>query len=154
MPQDLHAHAEVAVITEGPQFSTRAESHIYRSLQTNPPISCIGMTSMPESKLFREAEIAYALVCMATDYDSWHETLEGVSVEMVMGHMKANSANAKAAIVEILKELDTDAGADLVNADRLQWASRGGVMGLGTARSEAVDKLRWLFGDKWIQGSG
>lgn len=112
------------------------------------------MTSIPESKLFLEAEIAYSLVCMATDYDSWHETNEGVSVEMVMGHMKANSTNAKAAIVAILEALATDAGADLVNAKRLQGSSRGGVMGLSTARGEAVDKLRWLFGDEWIQGSG
>ena len=112
------------------------------------------MTSIPESKLFLEAEIAYSLVCMATDYDSWHETNEGVSVEMVMGHMKANSTNAKAAIVAILEALATDVGTDLVTANRLQGASRGGVMGLGTARGEAVDKLRWLFGDKWVQGSG
>ena len=82
------------------------------------------MTSVPEYKLFREAEMSYALVCMATDYDSWHETNEGVSVEMVMGHMIANGANAKTAVAAVLETLAQDGSEDIVNARRWRGANR------------------------------
>lgn len=95
---------------EGPQFSTRSESLLYRSLPTTPPISIINMSTLPEAKLFREAEIAYALVAMSTDYDSWHAINEGVSVEMVIGHMVANGVNAKRAVVAILEEVRREGG--------------------------------------------
>ena len=149
----VHSGATIICIS-GPQFSTRSESILYRNLPTEPPISCIGMTSVPETKLYKEAEIAYALVCMSTDYDSWHATNEGVSVEMVMGHMAANSGNARKAIASILEEV-TKQG-DLIGNSRLEGTNRGGVMGLerqidGKGK-EAVDRLRWLFGDKWIDG--
>lgn len=93
---------------------------------------------------------------MATDYDSWHETNEGVSVEMVMGHMIANGANAKTAVAAILEQLAKEGGKEVVEARRWQGASRGGVMGLGKTQShgtgsEAVEKLRWLFGDEWVK---
>lgn len=140
--------------TEGPQFSTRSESLLYRSLPTQPPISVINMSAVPECKLFREAEIAYALVCMSTDYDSWHSTNEGVSVEMVMGHMVANGANAKRAVAAVLEGLSKEGGEGVVG-ERWTMASRGGVMGLHKRDGrgeEAVERLRWLFGDKWIEG--
>ena len=67
------------------------------------------MSSVPECKLFREAEIAYGLICMSTDYDSWRPggEHEGVSVEMVMGHMVANGANAKRTVAAVLGELSS-----------------------------------------------
>lgn len=141
--------------TEGPQFSTRSESLLYRSLPTHPPISVINMSAVPECKLFREAEVAYALVCMSTDYDSWHQTNEGVSVEMVMGHMVANGANAKRAVAAVLEGLSREEENGVVG-ERLAMASRGGVMGLhkrgGWRQEEAVGRLRWLFGDRWVDG--
>lgn len=141
-------------VTEGPQFSTRSESLLYRSLPTQPPISVINMSAVPECKLFREAEIAYALVCMSTDYDSWHSTNEGVSVEMVMGHMVANGANAKRAVAAVLEELSKEEVKGVVG-ERWTKASRGGVMGLHKRDGrgeEAVGRLRWLFGEEWVDG--
>ncbi len=77
------------VCIEGPQFSTKAESRVYRSMG----FSVIGMTNVPEFKLAREAEICYASVALVTDYDVWHE--EAVTVDMVIGNLNANTANVK-----------------------------------------------------------
>ena len=79
------------VCMEGPQFSTRAESFMYRGLGA----SVIGMTNLPEAKLAREAEIAYASLAMATDYDCWHESEEHVSVEAVVAVLRANVVKAE-----------------------------------------------------------
>jgi 5'-methylthioadenosine phosphorylase len=79
---------------DGPQFSTRAESFLYRSWG----IDVIGMTNMPEAKLAREAEICYATIALATDYDCWHENEEAVTVEAVLRTLMANVATAKAII--------------------------------------------------------
>lgn len=76
------------VVIEGPAFSTRAESNLYRSWKAD----IIGMTAMPEAKLAREAEIAYALVAMSTDYDCWHQTEEEVTVEAVIAVLQKNIA--------------------------------------------------------------
>lgn len=76
------------VCMEGPQFSTRAESNFYR--KTLEP-AVIGMTGLPEAKLAREAEMCYAMLALATDYDCWHETEADVSVEAVMAVLRANS---------------------------------------------------------------
>lgn len=154
----VHPGATVICI-EGPQFSTRQESLLYRSFQTNPPISCINMSAVPECKLFREAEMSYALVCMSTDYDSWHASNEGVSVAMVMQHMKWNGVNAKRAVEAILSELGKEGVEEEVGGRKLKGASRGGAMGLGShvegdgGRGEkAVERLKWLFGEEWIAG--
>jgi len=109
------------------------------------------MSAVPECKLFREAEIAYALVCMATDYDSWHDTNEGVSVEMVMGHMVANSANAKKAVAVVLEELSKKGNEEVVGAARWKGQSRSGVMGAHKAQGRGIDameRLTWLFGEE------
>lgn len=87
------------VCIEGPQFSTRAESLLYRSWG----VSVIGMTNLPEARLAREAELPYATLAMATDYDCWHDEHEAVSVEAVMQVMAKNVANAKKAIVELAR---------------------------------------------------
>ena len=76
---------------EGPQFSTRAESRLYRSWG----IDVIGMTNLQEAKLAREAEICYATVAMATDYDCWHESHEDVTVEAIIAVMQRNVGNAR-----------------------------------------------------------
>lgn len=76
------------VVMEGPAFSTRAESMMYRAWGAD----IIGMTALPEAKLAREAEIAYALVALATDYDCWHQSEEQVTVEAVIAVLKANVA--------------------------------------------------------------
>jgi 5'-methylthioadenosine phosphorylase len=76
---------------EGPQFSTRAESRVYRSWG----VDVIGMTNMPEAKLAREAELCYATLALATDYDVWHETHETVSVESVVRNLMKNVETAK-----------------------------------------------------------
>ncbi len=89
---DVKVHAGgTYVCMEGPFFSTRAESHVYRKLG----MDIIGMTALPEAKLAREAELCYATIACATDYDCWHESEESVTVEMVIGHLNANVTNAQ-----------------------------------------------------------
>jgi 5'-methylthioadenosine phosphorylase len=84
----------VYVCMEGPQFSTRAESNLYRSWGAD----VIGMTNLPEAKLAREAEICYATMAMVTDYDCWHDGHEAVTVEQVVAVLHQNSANAARAV--------------------------------------------------------
>jgi 5'-methylthioadenosine phosphorylase len=91
----------IYLVMEGPQFSTKAESELYRSWGC----SVIGMTNMPEAKLAREAEIHYATVAMVTDYDCWHETHEHVTVDAVVAVMTANAANARALVREAVPRL-------------------------------------------------
>ena len=79
------------VCMEGPAFSTRAESHLYRSWGA----SVIGMTNLPEAKLAREAEISYATLAMATDYDCWYEGHDDVTVDQVIAVLTANAALAQ-----------------------------------------------------------
>jgi 5'-methylthioadenosine phosphorylase len=81
----------VYVCIEGPQFSTKGESYLYRQWG----VSVIGMTNMPEAKLAREAELCYATVALATDYDCWHETEEPVTVEAILATLRQNVALAK-----------------------------------------------------------
>ncbi len=82
------------ICIEGPNFSTRAESKIYRSWG----VDVIGMTNIPEARLAREAEICYATVALATDYDCWHEGHDDVSVEAVLNIIRQNVATARAII--------------------------------------------------------
>ena len=87
------------VVMEGPQFSTLAESNLYRSWNAD----VIGMTNMPEAKLAREAEIRYCTVAMVTDYDCWHPDHEEVDVSMVIQILMKNAANAQNMIKEVIK---------------------------------------------------
>jgi 5'-methylthioadenosine phosphorylase len=89
------------VCIEGPQFSTRAESVLYRSWG----VSVIGMTGLPEAKLAREAELPYALLALATDYDCWHQTEDDVSVDAVLAVMKQNAVLARRTLVELAASL-------------------------------------------------
>ena len=87
------------VVMEGPQFSTLAESNLYRSWEAD----VIGMTNMPEAKLAREAEIRYCTVAMVTDYDCWHPDHDEVDVSMVVQTLMKNASNAQNMIKEVIK---------------------------------------------------
>ena len=87
------------VVMEGPQFSTLAESNLYRSWKAD----VIGMTNMPEAKLAREAEIRYCTVAMVTDYDCWHPEHEEVDVAMVIKTLQKNASNAQNMVKEVIK---------------------------------------------------
>ena len=95
-----HSRGGTYVVMEGPQFSTRAESNLYRSWGA----SVIGMTNMPEAKLAREAELPYATIAMVTDYDCWHGDHAAVDVASVMAVMKANAANAQRLVARIARD--------------------------------------------------
>ncbi|MDG5489037.1 S-methyl-5'-thioadenosine phosphorylase [Sphingomonas sp. BGYR3] len=89
------------LVMEGPQFSTRAESNLYRQWGCH----VIGMTAMPEAKLCREAELPYALVGMVTDYDCWREGEEAVDVAAVIRQLSANAEKARALVVNLIRAL-------------------------------------------------
>jgi 5'-methylthioadenosine phosphorylase len=89
------------VCMEGPQFSTKAESRLYRQWG----VDVIGMTNMPEAKLAREAELCYATVALATDYDCWHETEEAVSVEAILATLHKNVELAKQLLKTVVPAL-------------------------------------------------
>lgn len=94
------------VCMEGPAFSTRAESNLYRSWG----MDLIGMTNLQEAKLAREAEICYVTIAMVTDYDCWHEGEEDVSVEMLIGYLQKNSETAKKLIAETIESIPRESG--------------------------------------------
>ena len=94
------------LVMEGPQFSTKAESDLYRSWGC----SVIGMTNMPEAKLAREAEICYASVAMVTDYDCWHPDHDHVTVDMVIKVLHDNADKARALVKHVVPALGSHAG--------------------------------------------
>ena len=102
------------VVMEGPQFSTLAESQLYRSWGA----SVIGMTNMPEAKLAREAELCYCSVAMVTDFDSWHPDHGEVDVSKVVAVMKANGGNAKKLVLRLAKDFPGEHPACPVGSDR------------------------------------
>lgn len=89
---------------EGPMFSTRAESHAYRQMG----FDVIGMTSLGEAKLCREAEICYQAIAMVTDYDCWHESEEPVTIEMIVGNLVANTTLAKDILRAVIVQLPAE----------------------------------------------
>jgi 5'-methylthioadenosine phosphorylase len=94
------------LVMEGPQFSSLAESELYRSWNCD----VIGMTNMPEAKLAREAEICYATVAMVTDYDCWHPGHDAVTVDMIVAVLLANAEKAKALIKRVVPFLSDHTG--------------------------------------------
>jgi 5'-methylthioadenosine phosphorylase len=94
------------LVMEGPQFSTLAESRLYRSWGCD----VIGMTNMPEAKLAREAEICYATVAMITDYDCWHPNHDAVTVDMIVGVLLANAQKGKELVRRVVPFLSGHAG--------------------------------------------
>lgn len=97
---DLH-RGGTYICMEGPAFSTKAESKLYRSWDA----SIIGMTNLQEAKLAREAEIAYATLALVTDYDCWHPDHDSVTVEMVIGNLQKNATNAQKVIKSVVQRL-------------------------------------------------
>jgi 5'-methylthioadenosine phosphorylase len=89
------------LVMEGPQFSTKAESQLYRSWGCD----VIGMTNMPEAKLAREAELCYATVAMVTDYDCWHPDHDHVSVETIVAILHQNADKARALVKQVAPKL-------------------------------------------------
>ncbi len=96
------------VCIEGPQFSTRAESELYRSWG----MDIIGMTNLQEAKLAREAEICYSTLAMVTDYDCWHPDHDSVTAEYVIGNLGKNASTAKAVLREAVRRLTPGASRD------------------------------------------
>ena len=93
------------MVMEGPQFSSKAESKLYRSWGCD----VIGMTNMPEAKLAREAEMCYATVAMVTDYDCWHPDHDHVTVEAVVKVLLGNADRARALVKKVAPKLRTRA---------------------------------------------
>ena len=101
LPQVTLHRGGTYVCMEGPAFSTKAESNLYRSWGA----TVIGMTNLPEAKLAREAEIAYATLALVTDYDCWHPEHDSVTVEMVIANLQRNAVNALHVIQETVRRL-------------------------------------------------
>jgi len=133
------------ICMEGPAFSTRAESKLYKSWGG----SVINMSVIPEAKLAREAEISYQMICMSTDYDSWREEENSVTVETVVSNLKANSANANKLAIEIIKKLEIEIkqgkiGNDLKGSMKVSVStSPKGV------KRELLEKMHFLFPGYW-----
>jgi 5'-methylthioadenosine phosphorylase len=94
------------LVIDGPQFSTRAESELYRSWRCD----VIGMTNLPEARLAREAEICYATVAMVTDYDCWHPVHDAVTVGTIVAVLEANAARAQALVTKVVPLLAAHRG--------------------------------------------
>jgi 5'-methylthioadenosine phosphorylase len=129
------------VCMEGPQFSTKAESRLYRSWGAD----VIGMTNLQEAKLAREAEISYATLAMVTDYDCWFEGHDAVTVEQVIAVMHQNSGNAQKVVKAAVRLMPTD----LSNAPA-QTAAKFAIMtDHAVIPAETKKKLDLLYGKYW-----
>lgn len=104
LPESTLHRSGTYVCIEGPAFSTKAESRLYRSWDA----TVVGMTNLPEAKLAREAEIAYATLALVTDYDCWHPEHDIVTVETVIANLKSNAENAQKVIQEVVHRLSQD----------------------------------------------
>lgn len=125
------------VCIDGPQFSTRAESHLYRGFG----VAVIGMTAMPEAKLAREAELPYATIAFSTDYDAWHDTVAAVSVEAVLTILRRNVELAKRIVEELANALPDPATSPATHALRDSI-----ITDKKAITSEAMERLGWLIG--------
>lgn len=104
-------HGGTCLVMEGPQFSTRAESQLYRSWGCD----VIGMTAMPEAKLAREAELPFAMVAMVTDYDCWREEEAAVDVAQVIAQLSSNAEKARAMVLNLLRALPEERAASPID---------------------------------------
>ena len=125
------------VCIEGPQFSTRAESLLYRSWN----VDVIGMTAMPEAKLAREAELPYSTIAFVTDYDCWNETEANVSVEVVMATLKQNADLAPQIVKELIDKIPSPESGPAHNALKNAVITDPSHRG-----PEYSDRLAWLMG--------
>ncbi len=125
---------------EGPQFSTLAESALYRQWAAD----VIGMTNMPEAKLAREAELCYATIAMVTDFDCWHPQHEAVTVEAIVKVMSSNTSQAQDVVTTLAKALGHDAAAHLCPCRR---ALENAVMTAPAERDgEMIERLKVVAG--------
>ena len=109
-----HKRGGTYLVMEGPQFSTRAESHLYRSWDCD----VIGMTNMPEAKLAREAEICYASVAMVTDYDCWHESHDDIDIKMLLKTLHDNVDKAVRLISRLAQDMPREHSPCPIGSDR------------------------------------
>ncbi len=129
------------VCMEGPQFSTRAESNLYRSWGAD----VIGMTNLQEAKLAREAEISYATLAMVTDYDCWYDGHDDVTIEQVIAVMNQNSGNAQKVVKTAVRLMPED-----LSASPAQTAAKFAIMTDRSVIPQATkQKLDVLFGKYW-----
>ncbi len=124
------------VVMEGPAFSTRAESNLYRTWGAD----VIGMTALPEAKLAREAETCYAILASATDYDCWHQSEADVTADMIVANLRKNAAVSQETLRLFIRELprDRDCGCRSALAEAL-------VTPLETAPAATLAKLEPLI---------
>jgi 5'-methylthioadenosine phosphorylase len=137
-----HHNGGTYVCIEGPQFSTRAESLTYRSWD----VSVVGMTNLPEARLAREAQIAYATIALATDYDCWHESEDDVSVAAVLAIVRANVSKAQRlvrAIAPLAANLPVSSA----------WSAlENAVMSHGEPDADATRRVGLLLSDREFHG--
>lgn len=127
---------ETLICMEGPAFSTRAESNLYRSWGAG----IINMSTLPEAKLAREAELCYSVVCMSTDYDCWKEDEEDVTLDMVIKNLTTNANNAKSLLKLILKDLNRERTCGCKEATKFSIVTSPEVR-----NPETVAKLKTIF---------
>jgi len=130
---------ETYVCMEGPLFSTRAESNLYRSWGGG----IIGMTALPEAKLAREAELCYAVLALSTDWDCWKEDEEDVTIEMIVENLKANTAAAQAVIKNVIEKIP-EAG-----SCSCREAAKYAIITDKDHIPQAVKERLWLFYEKY-----
>jgi 5'-methylthioadenosine phosphorylase len=126
------------ICMEGPAFSTKAESNMYRQLGG----TIIGMTNLPEAKLAREAEMAYATLALSTDYDCWHPDHDSVTVEMVIANLGKNALNAQRVIQEAVKRISKNPFKSAAHS-ALQYAI---ITQMEHANPDTKEKLSLLIG--------
>ncbi len=135
---DISVHRDgTYVCMEGPAFSTKAESNLYRSWDA----TVIGMTNLTEAKLAREAEIAYATLALVTDYDCWHPDHDSVTVEMVIENLQRNGINAQKVIQQVVKRISANPPVSVAHS-ALKYAI---LTRLDQAPKETKDKLALLL---------
>lgn len=146
-PCTLHYDKDLTVVCmEGPQFSTRAESKMYRMFGGD----VINMSVIPEAKLARECELPYQMICMATDYDAWRDNEEPVTVETVIGHLTNNGRNANSLASKIIMEMAQGLPEFMLTGDGLRDSMKMSISTKPEAMSkETLSKLKFLFPNHW-----
>lgn len=133
----------VYICIEGPAFSTLAESELYRQWGA----SIVGMTNLPEAKLAREAEIAYAILALVTDYDCWHPSHESVTVKMAIANLQYNAANAKRILARAVGLIANDPPHSAAH-DALQTALVTPPKSIGEAARERLSVILGRYLDR------
>lgn len=149
-PQILHSPETekkdtLLVCMEGPAFSTRAESQLYRSWGG----TVINMSCIPESKLAKEAEISYQMICMGTDYDAWNVDEDAVTVETVVSNLSANGKNANKLTVDLLPALEKAILSGYIGNDLKGSSKRSTSTAIEIAPRQLLEKMHFLFPGYW-----